>query len=37
MKTAILLVTVIGMPLLLAVGLTSAEDIYCWLHHLGVL
>ena len=37
MKTAILLVTVIGMPPLLAAGLTSAEDIHCWLHHLGVL
>jgi hypothetical protein len=37
MKTAILLVTVIGMPLLLAAGLTWAEDIHCWLHHLGVL
>ncbi len=33
MKTAILLVTVIGMPLLLSTGLASADDIHCWLHH----
>ena len=37
MKTAILLVTVIWMPLLLAAGLTSADDIHCWLHQLGIL
>ena len=37
MRTAILLATVIGMPLLLATGLTSADDIHCWLHQLGIL
>ena len=42
MKTAILVVTVIGMPFLLAAGLASAglasaDDIHCWLHQLGIL
>jgi hypothetical protein len=37
MKTAILLVTLIGMPLLLSTGLASADDIHCWLHQLGIL
>jgi hypothetical protein len=25
------------MPLLLAAGLASADDIHCWLHQLGIL
>ncbi len=37
MKTALLVLMVIGMPLLLTVGVTSADDIHCWLHQLGIL
>ncbi len=37
MKTALLVLIVIGMPLFLTVGVTSADDIHCWLQHLGVL
>jgi len=37
MKTALLVFIVIGMPLLLTFGVPSAEDIHCWLQHLGIL
>ena len=37
MKTALLVLTAIGMPLLLTVGVISVDDIHCWLHHLGLL
>ena len=37
MKTALLVLMVIGMPLLLTLGVPSAEDIHCWLQHLGIL
>ncbi len=37
MKAALLVLMVIGMPLLLTAGVPSAEDIHCWLQHLGIL
>jgi len=37
MKTALLVIAAIGMPLLLTFVVTSADDIHCWLQHLGIL